>query len=105
MEAGKLSHRVTIQTATVAADGAGNRTETWSTHATVWAAVEPVTGREFIEGFRTNAEITHRVRIRYLSTVTAKMRVLEGTRHYDIVAVLDQKGQRREMHLMCREIT
>jgi len=105
MEAGKLRHRVTIQQATATRDTIGVPEDTWSTLATVWAAVEPLTGREFVEAFRTNAELTHRVRIRYRSDVTAKMRVLESSRHYDIVAVLDVKGEMRELHLMCREVT
>jgi SPP1 family predicted phage head-tail adaptor len=104
MRAGDLRHRVIIEQATVTADAAGNRTETWSTLATVWAALEPLTGRQFVEAFRTNAELTHRVRVRYRSDVIASMRVTEGSRHYAIVAVLDQGGRREEMHLMCREI-
>ena len=50
MEAGQLRHRVTIQQATETTDGFGGVTQAWATFATVWAAVEPLTGREYLQG-------------------------------------------------------
>ena len=105
MQAGKLRHRVTIEQVTSTRDSMGVPEETWSTLATVWAEVAAVSGREFVEGFRTQAEVTHSIWIRYRSDVTARMRCAEGSTHYDIVAVLDPDGRKEKLRLMCREIT
>ena len=45
--AGDLDQRITIEKKSMARDGAGGATATWSTRATVWAKVEPMTGRGF----------------------------------------------------------
>jgi SPP1 family predicted phage head-tail adaptor len=66
--------------------------------------VEPLQGREFLEGKREGAEVTTRIRIRHRDGVMPSMRVVWGSHTYDILAVIEVKGQEREMHLMCREL-
>ena len=106
MRAGTLRDRVAIQATTETRDGAGGIINTWATTTTVWAAVEPLRGREFIEARATQAQVDTRIRIRYDSslTLTPKMRVTWGTHTYDIQAVIELASQRREWHLMCIEI-
>lgn len=89
MEAGRLRHRVTIQSMTETQDGTtGAITETWSDVATVWAEIAPLSGREFVAARETQGQIDARVLIRYRSDVTAKMRLSAGGVYYDIHAVL-----------------
>lgn len=104
MRAGKLDQRVTIQSATIARDSYGNEVRTWSTLATVWAEVEPLVGREFMEGRQVESEVTTRIRIRYRTDLTTAMRAVHGSVTYDIVSVLNPDSDRRETQLMCREI-
>ena len=104
MKAGDLRNRVIIQSKSVTRDGYGAEVITWSTHATVWAAVEPLRGREWTETRQVQADVDTRVRIRYLSTVTPSMRVLWGTRVFEIIAPpIHVQERKRETHLMCRE--
>lgn len=106
MRAGTLRHRVTIQETTETRDGAGGVINTWSTVATVWAAVEPLRGREFIEARATQAQVDTRIRIRYQASLslTPKMRVTWGSRVYDIQAVIELRTEHREIHLMAKEV-
>lgn len=104
MEAGKLRHRVTIQSKSATQNSYGEEVITWSTLATVWAAVEPLSGREWLEGRQVTAEVTTRIRIRRRGDVTPEMRVVYGSKTYDIMAVIEIEEQRREEHLMCQEI-
>ena len=69
MKAGKLRHRVTLQEDQAAGtqDSYGQEVEDWQDVATVWAAVEPLQGREFLGGKQLVAEVTTRIRIRYFS--------------------------------------
>ncbi len=78
MRAGDLRHRVTIQQLTTTRDAEGVTTETWTNVATVWAAVEPLQGREYFQAQAVNAEVTTRVRIRYRAGIVPTMRILFG---------------------------
>lgn len=103
MKIGDLRHRVTLESKSVTRDGYGGEVETWSTVATCWAAVEPLVGREFLEGRRLEAEVNTRIRIRYRSGVVPGMRITWGSHTYDIEAVQEVESRRRELRLMCRE--
>lgn len=104
MQAGKLRHRITFQSKTATQDSFGEETITWGTFATVWGAVEPMTGREFLEGKGLEAEVTTRIRIRYKSGILPEMRAVYGSHTYDVVSVIHLEERQREMHVMCREI-
>jgi len=104
MRAGQLRHRVTIEQMTEAQDSYGGVTVTWSEVDTVWAAIEPITGREkFVGGGDVRfAENEVQIRMRYRSDVTPKMRLTdEGGTVYNIRAVIDRWGVKRELLLRC----
>lgn len=103
MKAGSLRHKVTIQRVSQTLDSSRQTVDLWTTLADVWAAVEPLTGRELVNAQQIQPDVTHRVRIRHRDDVTAKMRVLEGTRQLNIESVLNIEERDRELHLMCRE--
>lgn len=104
MNPGQLRHRITIQQPTETVDQYKRPTTGWADYATVWAAVEPLRGREFLLAQNINTELTIRVRIRYLRGVTPGMRVKYGDRIFDIQSVIDLEERHREMHLMCVEV-
>lgn len=104
MNPGELRHRITIQQPTEIKDQYKRPVTGWADFAMVWAAVEPLRGREYLLAQNTNTELTVRVRIRYLKGVTPGMRVLYGGRVFDIQSVIDVDERHREMHLMCAEV-
>lgn len=104
MEAGKLRHRVTIQSKAATRDTYGEEVIIWTTVATVWAAVEPLQGREYLEARQVTAEVSTRIIIRRRSGILPEMRAVYGSRIYDILAVIEVDEARREMELMCQEI-
>lgn len=104
MRMGKLRNRITIQQVQEARSATGAVMETWVTYAEVWAAVEPLRGREFFASRQMQAQVDARVRIRFISGVTPKMRVLWGSRIYLIDAVINPEERGVELQLMCREI-
>ena len=57
---------------------------TWQTQATVWAAVEPLSVREFLQSQSMQSEITTRITIRRIPNVDATWRVLHGSTAYNI---------------------
>lgn len=104
LRAAELNKRVTIQQTTVTQDSdSGEETDSWGTFATRWAKVEPLTGKERWAAQQVNPEVTSRVTIRYTSGVTAKMRVLYGSRVLQIDAVLNPLERNEAMELLCTE--
>jgi SPP1 family predicted phage head-tail adaptor len=103
MRAGQLRHKVVIQENVPSRDGYGAEVESWDEYATVWAAIEPIRGREFWESQQINAEVTARITIRYLAGVTPKMRILHGTRIFEILSVINPEERNRELQLMVKE--
>lgn len=102
--AGRLDKRITIQSATSARDGSGQPILTWSDWAVVWAAVEPIRGREYFAAQQVSAETTHRVTIRYRSGVSPQMRVVFNGRTFRIEAVIDPQEHHERLELMCVEV-
>jgi SPP1 family predicted phage head-tail adaptor len=107
MRAGQLRQQVTIQSSTQAQASTGALTTTWSDFATgIWAAVEPISGREFFGSQQVQSSVSTRIRIRHLAGVTEKMRVKHVdrdaiTNYYDIEAVVPINERGAEIHLMC----
>lgn len=104
MQAGQLRHRVTLQTVTETRDAVGGLVESWATTATLWAAVEPLRGREFFQARAEQAGVDTRIRTRYYGGIVPKQRLRWGSHTYDIEAVIEPDSRRRELHLMCSEV-
>lgn len=105
MNPGALRHRVTIQKPREGQSRAGQPVQEWDEVATVWAAVEPLRGREYWAAAQVQAEATTRVRIRYRKGIRPDMRVVYGGRIFQIVAPpIDPEERHREIHLMCKEV-
>ena len=68
VKAGRLRHRLTIQTHTVSQDGFGEPDKTWSDLATVWADVRPLRGREYLEARGEQGALFYLVTMRKYST-------------------------------------
>jgi SPP1 family predicted phage head-tail adaptor len=105
MRAGRLRHRITIQQPVITRDGTGESLETWGAFAVVWAAVEPLRGREMFAAQEMHSEITTRIRLRYLAGIDTTMRVLfEGRTFLIVHPPIDPEMRHVEMQLMCKEI-
>lgn len=106
LASGRLDQRITLQQQ-VESRGAeyADAQRSWADVATVWAAVEPLAGREYFANLEVHGELTCRVTIRYRAGVHEKMRVVHGARIYEIVSPpIDPLGRHVELQLMCKEI-
>lgn len=102
---GALRHRVTIEEPVRTADEAGGAEVTWAYVASVWAEIQPKTGREVFESDQLGGRVTHDVRMRFREGVTPKMRIFHSGRLFDIRFVADV-GERREWLICsCEEVT
>ena len=78
--------------------------DSWEDVANVRASINPLSGRDFMAAMQDQAEVTHKVTIRYNAAVKASMRVLYGNRVFDILHIIDVWEQHREMTLLCKEL-
>lgn len=100
LRAGRLSHRVRLEQYAEALDSnglviqdlnTGAVSRVWTLVAEVWAAIEPLSAREFIESQATQSQITGKVITRYRSDMTAGMRFVSRGRYYNIAGILPDK--------------
>ena len=103
MRAGSIRHRVTFQKLTETQDPMGGIVEGWTDHATVWAEVQYLTGREYWQAQQANSEAEGRVRIRHRDDIEPTMRVVYGTKHLHILSPFTYDSKNREMHILFKE--
>ena len=58
---------------------------------------------EYFAAQSTQADVTHRIVLRFLSVIIPKMRVKFGSRVFDILSIINVNERNRELQLMCRE--
>ena len=103
MRLGPLNKRIDIQARSATVDAFGQESETWATVATVWASVEPLSGRELLAAQQVQGETTHRIRMRYQSGVTTSSRLLFNLRPFDVRSVINKNEAGAFLELLCTE--
>lgn len=89
MKAGRLRHRLVIERRVESQDATtGAVTTSWERVDEVWAAIEPLSVREFIAAQAQQSEVTGKLVIRPFPGLTAKMRLRKGATIFDIAGVL-----------------
>lgn len=96
--AGRRSRRIVIQSLTQTITDSGEVTETATTCATVWAAIEPLSAREEWIAKQSQATTTHKITMLYRPGITHEMQAVYDGRvfRFDSVVNLDEANR----HLM-----
>jgi SPP1 family predicted phage head-tail adaptor len=102
IDAGSLRERVTVQQASESRNALGETVLSWATFAERWASVEGVSSRELLQYGQQQIEVSHRVRMRWLSGLTQSMRIVWRGRTLEIVSLFEH-GNRSEHELVCQE--
>ena len=100
----QLNRRVTLEAQTLAPDGGGGYSASWNVIATVWAAIEPISGADVFGPDASEARVKYRVVLRRRTDVAAGMRVNDGGRLFAIHAVQDDGPQSQFLTLMAEKI-
>lgn len=101
---GKYRQPITIQKRQFNQDSYGSTTEDWVDVYATRAAILPLSGSEFFKADEINAQITHRIQLRYLPNVTPDMRILFGDRVFWITSVVNFQEHNIELQLYAKEI-
>ena len=100
--AGKMRHRVAIQSNSVIQDDFGQEIKTWVTDSSAYARIEPLRGRERIEALQVAPEVSHKITMRK-NTVNAENRILFESRIFNIEAVLNVDEADIILEILCKE--
>ena len=103
MRSGILRHRITIQESTETSNGMGGFTTTWSDKLEAWAAIWPLTAKESLDAMKLELQITHKIRIRYRSGITAKDRIKFGARIFNIVSLINFEERNEQLDMLALE--
>jgi SPP1 family predicted phage head-tail adaptor len=106
MRAGELRHRITIRKPILGEpDEQGTRSRRFVDVCTVWAAIEPLTGREAQNARTFSATATHTVTIRHRDGILPTYQIRFGTRTFSIDAPPINPGERNESLIFtCSEL-
>lgn len=102
-DAGKMSKRITIKQLTTGQNEYGEPSTTWNTVKTVWASIEPLSGKAFWEAEAVQSEITHKI-ITRASGITPDMKIYYGARIFDIDSVINENEQGAKYIIMAKEV-
>ena len=93
---GWLRHRVTVESAAGAPDGAGGEEDVaWDTVATLWANISPASAGEEIIAGHLSGVVTHEITFRWRGDLAGGMRVAYRGRTFRLLAVHDPDETRR----------
>lgn len=99
---GEMRERVTVQTPTRTTNAMGEATVAWADGDTVWASVNGVSAREALEFGQQSVTVTHRLRFRYIASLTQQNRFMWRGRTLNIVSLLEYEN-RSEHVAICEE--
>ncbi len=100
---GNLRHRITLQKPVIIKDSIGQEVEEWREVATVWASVEPLSGKEYFNAQQVNSEISNKIIIRYINDLSSQWVVQFGDRIFNILSVINFEERNIYLQLLCSE--
>lgn len=108
IDPGKMRHRITFQRFSGALDDFGDPLQAdaanWTDVATMWAAIDPISGREFYAAEQSQSEVSHKIRCRYRTGLDTAMRITYGKRRFKIISLIDWEERHESLLLMCKEV-
>lgn len=109
VHAGKLRHRLEVQTFDTFLDENGQPARNYSTKFKIWGNVLPMSGTELETAMRIDSRIKHKIEARYDPRITAQARIFyndknRGERIFNVISLIDVDERNHKMELGCEEI-
>lgn len=100
---GALRHSIKVQRQSYVSDGAGGGVNTWTDYATIKAFIKPISGNERLFSQRLEANVTHRIFIRYRGDLTTKDRLNFNGRLMQIRALVNLEEANKFIEIYAEE--
>jgi SPP1 family predicted phage head-tail adaptor len=99
MNPGDFDQRIVIQNVSEAVDQFGQRVQTFSTLAAVWAKVEEKSGVEGEMSYQLIAERKVQFLIRFRSDINDRMRISYRSKIYEIESIISDDARKHTMKI------
>ncbi len=109
MNPGKLNKRIKILEYAEIEDGAGGYLDDWENEVgwneitTVWANINPLSGRDLIMAQQAMAEITHKITIRYNFKIKSSHIIVYNSRRFEIQYIRNIQEKNTYLEILCVE--
>jgi SPP1 family predicted phage head-tail adaptor len=100
---GSLRNRIKIQRQTFTPDGLGGGTNAWADYAEIRAFIKPISGSERLYSQRLEANVTHRIFIRYRADLSTTDRIAYKGRLMQIRALINLEESNRFIEIYADE--
>lgn len=104
MRSGNLKNKVAFETYAETQNDFGEVIKGYSDFKTVYASIVPLSGKEYFSAQQINAEISHKIECRYFAGVLPTMRIVYGTRIFNIESVINIREANKTLQIMCTEV-
>lgn len=99
----RLSKRVTIWKSSEATNKYNETVNEPVKVAEVWAAIEPLQGKEYFSAYAEQVDVSTRIRIRHREDIDRTMSVEYKGTTFEILSIINPKFGQKELQLMCKE--
>lgn len=100
---GKLRHRIVLKKPVILKDPIGQDLEVWQDIASVWAIIEPLSGKEYFNAQQINSEVTSKITIRYLKDLDSHAVIHWNNRVFKILSIINLEERNIYLQLLCSE--
>ena len=94
---------VKFQTKTITGKGI-DRAEAWATTYTEWVFIRPLYASEVIKSNREEMTISHKVEMDYRTGILPSLKIVWGSREFDINSVMNIKELNRDIEILVTEV-
>jgi len=103
VRAGRLRHKVVLQSRSNTQDDFGQPVESWTALGSIYAAIEPLSGRELMTRSGAAALASHKITIRHREGITPANRILFGVRLFDILLIVNPQEMNERLEMIVQE--
>jgi SPP1 family predicted phage head-tail adaptor len=103
MDIGRLNKRITFYSYQEIENEYGQSVQKLIPYKTVWASVEPTTGKEYMEAQRIRNELTYKIYTRYFADITTDMIIDFKGRKFSIVSLINYHENNEMLQFVCTE--
>jgi len=97
---GKYRNRIIIQMAELTSNGYGGYSKTYSTRATIWASVIPLSGNEAVRYKQVYPTVQYKITLRYRADITTDCRIYYRGLYHNIKNIINVDNRDAELILL-----
>lgn len=99
----RLRHKLILQREVRTPDDIGGYNKTWTNVADIWAEIIPMSGSEKLLGGQIQAQLTHKIHLRYRDGVDASMRLVFENRAFNIRYITNVSENNELLEILAEE--